>query len=392
MIKKINVNGEEYEIGAVKTVNGKSPDENGNINVANGSGLTSEIKNALIECFRNVAWINDRGAELLQNLIEAFDASEEDKYLVEIVASYEGGRVPVGTLTDDLGIVVIGRYNDGSTIELSNYTISPDTIAQGENIITITYGNFSTTVNVYSEEYSGDVEVDFADGLFEALEIVEGQALDRDTGEAYESSNAYYATEYLRVNNSGIICRAPSVGTFVRVFEYDANHNFIKCVSFNNYTTTKAISDVFDNEVKFIRLSWTGSKLLDIYLYQNFESVMFEKGDVSASTGEDIEQQYRVRSVDYFEVSSTTAYFTPCPIGGGDLPVNGVTVLRCFDENKNIIGSSSVSSYPNFTLPTGTKYVRLVMQKSGSVTTTLDDVVYPFMFGDKVYKFNPQGV
>lgn len=65
--------------------------------------------------------------------------------LTSISATYTGGDVAVGTSLNDLtGITVTAHYSDGSTSNITEYTLS-GTIVEGENTITVSYGGKTTT-------------------------------------------------------------------------------------------------------------------------------------------------------------------------------------------------------------------------------------------------------
>lgn len=81
--------------------------------------------------------------------------------LSSISATYNGGDVVVGTSVNDLtGITVTGHYSDGTTKNITGYTLS-GTIAEGSNTITISYSGKTTTITVigYVEEPDEPVEV-----------------------------------------------------------------------------------------------------------------------------------------------------------------------------------------------------------------------------------------
>lgn len=99
-------------------------------------------------------------------------AEEEQVTLTSISATYTGGDVAVGTaLTDLTGITVTGIYSDGSTSEITGYTLSGE-ILEGSNTITIIYGGKTTTVTVtgVAESGGGDVGPIYA---FESVENAE---------------------------------------------------------------------------------------------------------------------------------------------------------------------------------------------------------------------------
>lgn len=99
-------------------------------------------------------------------------AEEEQVTLTSISATYTGGDVAVGTaLTDLTGITVTGIYSDGSTSEITGYTLSGE-ILEGSNTITIIYGGKTTVVTVtgVAESGGGDVGPLYA---FESVENAE---------------------------------------------------------------------------------------------------------------------------------------------------------------------------------------------------------------------------
>lgn len=71
--------------------------------------------------------------------------SEPSVTLVSISAIYSGGVVPVDTNLNSLtGLTVTANYSDGTTSNITNYTLSGNIVA-GENIITVSYEGKTTT-------------------------------------------------------------------------------------------------------------------------------------------------------------------------------------------------------------------------------------------------------
>lgn len=82
-------------------------------------------------------------------------AEEEQVTLTSISATYTGGDVAVGTSLNDLtGITVTAHYSDGSTANVTGYTLSGE-IVEGSNTITVSYGGKSTTFTVTGVAESG---------------------------------------------------------------------------------------------------------------------------------------------------------------------------------------------------------------------------------------------
>lgn len=76
------------------------------------------------------------------------DVPDVQVTLESISATYSGGDVEVGTdLTTLTGVVVTATYSDGSTVTVSGYTLSGE-IAEGENVITVSYRGKTTTFTV----------------------------------------------------------------------------------------------------------------------------------------------------------------------------------------------------------------------------------------------------
>lgn len=76
------------------------------------------------------------------------DVPDVQVTLESISATYSGGDVEVGTdLTTLTGVVVTATYSDGSTAAVSGYTLSGE-IAEGENVITVSYRGKTTTFTV----------------------------------------------------------------------------------------------------------------------------------------------------------------------------------------------------------------------------------------------------
>lgn len=115
--------------------------------ISGGDGLTSEIKDALLNCFEHVAWINEDGQDY-------YDALESALYppieLASITCVYtQSGTVYTTDSLDSLksDLVVTAHYDDSSTQTVSAYTLS-GTLTTGTSTITVTHGGKTTTFNV----------------------------------------------------------------------------------------------------------------------------------------------------------------------------------------------------------------------------------------------------
>lgn len=126
IIDKISLNGTVYNIGG---------------------GLTSEVKQSLLDMFNQTAYDNDEAQDAYDALEAAFFPPAG---LASISAVYTQSG-PVYT-TDDLNslkadLVVTASYEDSTTQTVTAYTLS-GTLTEGTSTITVSYGGKTTTFTV----------------------------------------------------------------------------------------------------------------------------------------------------------------------------------------------------------------------------------------------------
>jgi len=112
-------------------------------------GLSDEIKQAILDCFQHVAWVDPDGADYYQALYDLFFPPAE---LVRISAVYtQSGTVYPTTSLDSLktDLVVKAHYSDGSAVTLSSsdYTLS-GSLTVGTSTVVVTYSGKSTSFSV----------------------------------------------------------------------------------------------------------------------------------------------------------------------------------------------------------------------------------------------------
>lgn len=118
------------------------------VSTAGESSISEDVKVALLNCFQNVAWINDAG----QTHYDALEAAlYPPKTLVSISAAFNQGSAVVHS-TDSLDtlrqyLTVTATYDDSSTGVVTNYTLS-GTLVEGESTIAVLYNGKSTTFTV----------------------------------------------------------------------------------------------------------------------------------------------------------------------------------------------------------------------------------------------------
>lgn len=117
-----------------------------------GSGLTADIKAALLQIAQKVAYIDDDGQTY-------YDALENALYppadLVSISAVYaQSGTVYDTDTLDSLksDLVVTAHMSDSTTQTITGYTLS-GTLAEGTSTITVSYGGKTTTFTVTVTHY-----------------------------------------------------------------------------------------------------------------------------------------------------------------------------------------------------------------------------------------------
>lgn len=139
-------------------------------NGGGGSGLTEEFKQALLQCFKDVSWLDDQAAEA--DMAALYDALYPVKSIAAVYTQTE--TVYPGTSLDSLksDLVVTATYADGSTAVLADndYTLS-GTLTVGISTVTATYkgktASFSVTVTESPVVYGYDIvgEPTISDGV-----------------------------------------------------------------------------------------------------------------------------------------------------------------------------------------------------------------------------------
>ena len=185
---------------------------------------------------------------------------EPEKTLTNITATYSGGEVAVGTAVSSLtGIVVTAHYSDGTSEPVTGYTLS-GTIAEGSNIITVSYGDKTTTFAVTGVSESGGENTT----TWTAGHV--GTTGGVDTNSYTNGQGGMCSAEYIPVNAGDVFyiystesewsLNPPSGVMFTFIGYYDADKNFIKRANGAVCANDKWASfTVPDNGAAYIRLS-----------------------------------------------------------------------------------------------------------------------------------------
>ena len=212
-----------------------------------GSGLTADIKQALLDCFENVAWIDDDGQTY-------YDALEDALYppadLVSISAVYtQSGTVYDTDTLDSLktDLVVTANMSDSTTQTVTTYTLS-GTLAEGTSTITVAYGGKTTTFNVtvtsssVTNPYVSDNMTLWLDGIY-------------NTGINHDAS----ATTWTNlINNTTYTNTGVTVSADGMVFDGTAGHGFLGTKP-SSPTTIEVVIDVTTTSTTQVLINGFGS-------------------------------------------------------------------------------------------------------------------------------------
>lgn len=182
------------------------------------SGLSDEAKQALLACFKQVAWIGDDGQDY-------YDALESALYppadLVSISANYtQSGTVYDTDSLDSLkaDLVVTATWSDSSTstVASTDYTLS-GTLTEGTSTITVSYGGKTVAfdvVVVHAElpigytKYDYLTQTGFSDGNYQAKAL--GIWTDAQMSTDYTITIEFYVPSS---TGSQAFVSAPLIGT-----------------------------------------------------------------------------------------------------------------------------------------------------------------------------------
>lgn len=113
-------------------------------------GMSNAVKQALLDCFEHVVWIDDDGQEYVDALEEAMYPVSPVPDLLSISAVYtQSGTVYDTDSLDSLkaDLVVTANYDDGTSATVTDYTLS-GTLVEGTSTITVSYEGQTDTFNV----------------------------------------------------------------------------------------------------------------------------------------------------------------------------------------------------------------------------------------------------
>ena len=193
---------------------------------------------------------------------------EPEVTLTSISATYTGGDVTVGTSVNDLtGITVTAHYSDGSTANVTSFSLS-GTIEVGSNTITVSYNGKTATFTVVGVPSDANVvNAELTSNKY--INSSNGNYMDNTVGKATESyipiHSMYNRMEVDKTSDAMSICLA----------FYDADKNYL-------YGYDSAINKfIFKGGESFVRISVFNTDLTTVTL--RFSEVELNKAEVSWS-------------------------------------------------------------------------------------------------------------
>ena len=132
-----------------------------------GSGLTDDVKTALLQLAQKVAYVDADGDDYYQDLYDALYPPAPPATLTSITCVYtQSGTVYDTATLDSLksDLVVTAHYSDSTTATITTYTLS-GTLTAGTSTITVTYSGKTTTFNVTVTASSSETILDISTGL-----------------------------------------------------------------------------------------------------------------------------------------------------------------------------------------------------------------------------------
>lgn len=170
--------------------------ESGNTS-AGGKGWTADQIEILDSIGDHINFLDADGGRLWDSLIAALTSGlGTNAVLTSIKAVYSGGSVEAGTHTSALSITVTATYDDGTSKTVTGYTLSPSTISEGTNTVTVTYNGKTSTFNVTGIVTSADVTLTSISAVFNGQNAKVGtKASDLDITVTGRYSNGSTKTE-----------------------------------------------------------------------------------------------------------------------------------------------------------------------------------------------------
>lgn len=262
-----------------------------------GSGLTEDVKQALLDCFENVAWISDDG----QTYVDALEAAlYPPANLVSISAAYtQSGTVYSTDSLDSLksDLVVTAYYDNGTSSAVTDYVLS-GTLAEGTSTITVTYGGKTATFSVVVSDLG--VEWDYTEGESDKISLytMSNSIARFDSDGIYLESGTTlwdYAQCFVNIPFSLVGKKIKTVITYKDIVNnsYNGSATFFpgnNATSARVYIQNTAVFERTSNTPTNITTAWglldKTSGSVGCEYDSNTKEITFYNGDAQAFTGE----------------------------------------------------------------------------------------------------------
>lgn len=334
-----------------------------------GSGLTDDIKQALLQIADKVAYIDEDGQDYYDDLYDALYPPAPPAELVSISAVYtQSGTVYNTDTLDSLktDLVVTALYDDQTTATVTEYTLS-GTLTVGTSTITVTYGGKTTAFNV-TVSSDADEPIIITDRTYTSGYI-------DDSGNIKASSNNYVSNMYIPITGNIIVdfTKTRSDVSTCRIAEYDSSQGFIKRSYVSAANRGGASGFVLDSNTAYVRVGFVTSAPQSVF--ENFEVMRntgisnylyYESGSIDSS-GNETTSTARVRS-GYISLSNNTSAFAVLYSSIS----NTTAQLKLYNSSKVYSAQTNLGSYYE---NTGTEYpfARLIYGISNGTLGNVDD-------------------
>ena len=272
--------------------------------IAQNSGLTEDVKVALLACFENIGglYLNENARTYIENLRSALYPPVD---LSSISAVYtQSGTVYADTSLDDLraDLVVTAHYEDSSSENVTNYLLS-GALHVGQSVVTVTYSGKSTTFNV-------TVSVDDRKVLTYAIGGIDTEGADS------EASNRI-RTDFIPVSTNDLVVTGTELDFTIRL--YDAN---------------KAYVGANGEFVKYYKSTGDG-----------YVRLIFKKSDNSDFTAHELDEYVVDTSADYYFLGAQPSEILNLVIQNG-MGVDPSTGASVANANRALSAVSPISYSP----------------------------------------------
>ena len=373
----------------VKSVNGVTPDEKGNVEITvsnssqNANGMSQTLRVALYNLLMDAAYQSsgheaDKAAlaELLTGDSVKPDVPDVPDEPVTTYYTIEKTLTNV-SISNGTATVAAGSAYSATLTADSGYTLNEVTVTMGGVAVPVTDGVISIAsvtgniVIIATAEAEAVGGYEWESGVPYGLTDKVTDGIELRTGTGKENANAnYVSTDYLNCfDAASIYCSAP----IARFFFYDVNKNYISDIAKN---VTPSLKPVPDNAV-YVRMTCTATywaadtkvipiaKSAETYT-PGVQNVVWETGRLDANTG--AENTGSGNRSDYICINGAKCLRTPGS--------SSFAVVCLYDANKNFISGKTSAMEPVDLIADwpGVSYIRL--QSGGSDIILDDSTVY----------------